>query len=202
VPDVDVTAADLRARGLDLDGPFHFGEQGQTPGVHPGRVDYGTFASFTDPDGNWWLLQEIGGREAMKLELVIVPTADVERSKQFYEAVLGFTTSTDHHPNDDLRIVQLDPPGSACSITVARGIPQMAPGTLHGLHLVVSDIVAARNELVGRGLDISEPYHFAMDGSRSDGVDPNRTDYATFAEFEDPDGNTWLVQDVPSRAGA
>ena len=96
VADIEAAVADLGSRGLEIDGPFHFGEQGQTPGAHPARGDYGSFASFADPDGNLWLLQEIGGREGMKLELVVVPTADVERSKAFYETVVGFPTSNDH----------------------------------------------------------------------------------------------------------
>lgn len=199
VADVAAALADLRSRGIEVDGPFHFGAQGQTAGLHPERADYGTYGSFRDPDGNGWLLQEVSGREGMKLEIVVVPTADVERSKRFYERQLGFTTSTDFQPNDAFRVVQLDPPGSPCSITIGTGIGQMAPGSLRGLHLVVADLARAHKELVARGLDIGEPFHFGPQG-RVEGLDPNRADYASFATFDDPDGNTWLVQDVPSRA--
>ena len=201
VPDIEKAIAELAGRGLDIDGPFHFTATGQTPGVEPGRNDYGTFASFADPDGNGWLLQEFSARDpGMRLELVIVPVADVDRAKAFYTEQCGFECSTDHHPNDEFRVVQVDPPGSACSITFGKGIPQGEPGTIHGLHLVVTDIVAACAELAGRGVDVSEPYYFALTGERTEGVDPSGADYSTFAEFKDPDGNTLLLQQVKGNA--
>lgn len=197
VPDIEAALAELRDRGVEVDGPFHFGETGQTPGLAPGRPDYGTFASMTDPDGNGWLVQEIASRgTGWRLEVVILPVADVDRSKAFYRDQCGFAIHNDHSAGDSFRVVQADPPGSTCSVTFGLGIPQGAPGSVHGLHFVVTDIVAARDGLVARGVDVSEPYHFAMTGERTDGVDPSGADYATFAQFSDPDGNTSLLQQV------
>jgi catechol 2,3-dioxygenase-like lactoylglutathione lyase family enzyme len=133
----------------------------------------------------------------MKLELVVVPVADVDRAKSFYMEQMGFGLHVDHAPNDDFRVVQLNPPGSSCSIAVGKGInSDMAPGSLKGLHLVVTDIAAAHDELAGRGVEVSEPYRYGMDGARADGVDPEHADYASFMDFADPDGNVWLVQEV------
>lgn len=197
VPDIEAAIAELRSKGVELDGPFHFTENGQTPGLDPSRADYATLASFADPDGNTWLVQEIPSREpGWRLEVVIVPVADVDRAKAFYSERCGFEVQTDFAPNENFRIVQVDPPGSACSIIFGKGQPQAAPGSVHGLHFVVSDIVAARDELVGRGVGVSEPFHFSSTGERADGVEPNGADYATFAEFKDPDGNTCLLQHV------
>jgi catechol 2,3-dioxygenase-like lactoylglutathione lyase family enzyme len=197
VPDIEAALAVLRGRGVTVDGPFHFTETGQTPGLAPGRPDYGTFASINDPDGNVWLVQEIASRgSGWRLEVVILPVADVDRSKAFYSDQCGFAIHNDHRAGDTFRVVQADPPGSTCSVTFGIGIPSGTPGSVHGLHFVVTDIVAARDELVGRGVDVSQPFHFSMTGQRSEGVDPNGADYATFAEFADPDGNTLLLQQV------
>jgi len=104
VADIEAAIAELAGRGLDVDGPFHFTATGPTPGVDPGRNDYGTFASFADPDGNGWLLQEISGRgPGMRLEVVIVPVADVDRAKAFYSEQCGFECSNDHHASDEFR---------------------------------------------------------------------------------------------------
>ena len=130
-----------------------------------------------------------------KLELVIVPVADVDRAKAFYLDRVGFALDVDVSPIDGIRVVQLTPPGSACSIAIGTGIGQSNPGSTKGLHLVVADIEAARAELVERGVEISEPFHFGAEG-RTDGVHPGREDYGTFLTFDDPDGNTWLVQEV------
>ena len=131
----------------------------------------------------------------MKLELVVVPVSDVDRAKDFYEQRAGFHLDVDHRAGDDFRVVQLTPPGSACSIAIGVGITSMEPGSAKGLHLVVVDIVAARAELVGRGVAVSEPFHFGAQG-RADGLDPARADYGSFCTFEDPDGNMWLLQEV------
>ena len=200
VPDIEAALSELHDRGVTVDGPFHFTETGQTLGLAPGRPDYGTFASITDPDGNVWLVQEIASRgSGWRLEVVILPVADVDRSKAFYSDQCGFAIHNDHRAGDTFRVVQADPPGSACSVTFGIGIPSGAPGSVHGLHLVVTDIVAARDALVGRGVEVSQPYHFSMTGERTEGVDPNGADYATFAEFTDPDGNTLLLQQVTAR---
>jgi catechol 2,3-dioxygenase-like lactoylglutathione lyase family enzyme len=127
------------------------------------------------------------------LELVIVPVSDVDRAKAFYEQA-GFNLDVDHRAGESFRVVQLTPPGSACSITIGTGISDMAPGSLKGLHLVVTDIVAARDELVARGVDVVNLRHM-QDGAWTDGPDPERADYNTFAEFRDPDGNVWVLQE-------
>jgi predicted enzyme related to lactoylglutathione lyase len=127
-----------------------------------------------------------------KLELVILPVSDVDRAKDFYTEKAGFNLDVDHRAGD-FRVVQLTPPGSACSITIMRNTE--APGSVSGLHLVVSDIDAARSELVGRGTDVSEIFHFES-GGQAPGPDPQRSDYGSFLSFSDPDGNSWLVQEV------
>lgn len=127
-----------------------------------------------------------------KLELVIVPVSDVDRAKDFYTEKAGFNLDVDHRAGD-FRVVQLTPPGSACSITIMRNTE--APGSVSGLHLVVSDIDAARAELVERGTDVSEIFHFES-GGQVPGPDPQRSDYGSFLSFSDPDGNSWLVQEV------
>ena len=134
----------------------------------------------------------------MKLELVVVPVSDMDRSKAFYMDQVGFGLDVDHSAGDDFRVIQLTPPGSACSITIMRN---EAPGSLQGLHLVVTDIEAARRELVGRGTEVSEIFHFG-EGGQTPGPDPDRRDFGSFAAFSDPDGNGWLLQEVPSRAAS
>jgi catechol 2,3-dioxygenase-like lactoylglutathione lyase family enzyme len=130
-----------------------------------------------------------------KLELVVVPVSDVDRAKTFYTEKAGFNLDVDHCAGDDFRVVQLTPPGSACSISIGKGITQAAPGSMQGLHLVVSDIDAARAELVGRGADVSGVRHVES-GTWVPGPDPQRRDYGSFLFFSDPDGNRWTVQEV------
>ena len=130
-----------------------------------------------------------------KLELVIVPVSDVDRAKKFYTEQLGFAEDVDHSAGDAFRVVQLTPPGSACSITIGTGLTKATPGTYQGTHLVVNDIEAARAELVERGVEVSEPFHFGAEG-QTQGLHPDRSDYGTFASFADPDGNGWLLQEV------
>lgn len=129
------------------------------------------------------------------LELVVVPVSDVDRAKAFYLDQVGFELLVDSSAGPDFRVVQLVPPGSACAIAIGTGIGSMAPGSLHGLHLCVSDIEAARDELTRRGVEVGETFHFGEAG-QTPGVDPERRSYATFMPFQDPDGNTWLVQEV------
>jgi predicted enzyme related to lactoylglutathione lyase len=128
-----------------------------------------------------------------KLELVIVPVTDVDRAKDFYAQQVGFHVDVDHSAGEDFRVVQLTPPGSACSITLMRNAE--SAGSVHGLHLVVTDIDAARAELTGRGVDVSEPFHFGSAG-QTPGHHPDRESYGTFMSFSDPDGNSFLVQEV------
>ena len=130
-----------------------------------------------------------------KLELVLVPVADVDRAKTFYSDKIGFKVDVDHRAGDDFRVVQLTPPGSACSISIGTGITKAAPGSVQGLHLVVSDIEAARAELVERGVEVGEIFHFES-GQQAPGPDPERRDYGSYLGFSDPDGNGWVVQEV------
>lgn len=133
----------------------------------------------------------------MKLELVLLPVSDVDRAKAFYERA-GFGLDVDHDAGPEFRVVQFTPPGSACSITFGVGVSDAAPGSVRGLHLVVTDLEAARRELVGRGVEVGEPFHYGPEG-RTPGIDPDRRDYYTFAELADPDGNLWLLQEVGHR---
>jgi catechol 2,3-dioxygenase-like lactoylglutathione lyase family enzyme len=134
-----------------------------------------------------------------KLELVVVPVSDVDRAKQFYAEKMGFTVDVDHRASEAFRVVQLTPPGSACSITIGTGVSQVAPGTYQGLHLVVTDIEAARAWLVERGVEASEPFHFGPEGQTT-GLSPGRGNYETFLSVSDPDGNGWLIQEVGHNA--
>lgn len=129
-----------------------------------------------------------------KLEVVIVPVTDVDRAKRFYHEQVGFMVDHDTRINDDVRVVQLTPPGSACSIVLGTGLSSMLPGTQQGLQLVVSDIEAARAELVERGAAVSNVFHFE-NGVQVDG---RGEDWNSFLSFSDPDGNSWIVQERPS----
>jgi catechol 2,3-dioxygenase-like lactoylglutathione lyase family enzyme len=130
-----------------------------------------------------------------KLELVLIPVTDVDRAKAFYEQQAGFKLDVDHRAGDSFRVVQLTPPGSACSVSFGVGITTADPGQARGLHLVVTDIDAARAELTGRGVEVSEIRHMSESGWIP-GVDPKHADYNSFADFADPDGNTWVLQEV------
>jgi catechol 2,3-dioxygenase-like lactoylglutathione lyase family enzyme len=129
-----------------------------------------------------------------KLELVLVPVTDVDRAKAFYTEKAGFNLDVDHRGGENFRVVQMTPSGSACSISVGTGLTDAAPGSIRGLHLVVTDIVAARDELVERGVAVDEIRHMTPGGWVT-GTDPERQDYNSFAGFSDPDGNTWVLQE-------
>jgi catechol 2,3-dioxygenase-like lactoylglutathione lyase family enzyme len=136
----------------------------------------------------------------MKLEVIVIPVADVERAKRFYGSKLGWRVDGDFVVGDEFRGVQVTPPGSQCSIHFGKGITQAAPGTAPGLYLIVTDIQAARAELVDRGVAVSEVFHRAGPGKPPvAGVDPQRRSYSSFATFSDPDGNTWLLQEITAR---
>ena len=120
----------------------------------------------------------------MKLEVVHVPVSDVDRAKAFYTEKIGFNADHDHQVNDELRFVQLTPPGSACSIAIGTGLTKMKPGSIEGLMMVVADVQAARDELMQRGTEVSE-----ID------VQP----WGSFVYFSDPDGNSWVLQQLPDR---
>ena len=129
-----------------------------------------------------------------KLECIPLPVADVDRAKAFYSEQLGFAVDVDHRAGPEFRVVQLTPPGSAASVMVGIGIVDTAPGSVRGLHMVVTDIDAARDELVSRGVAVNPVRHMTPQGW-ADGVDPQHTDYNSFADFADPDGNTWVLQE-------
>ena len=130
------------------------------------------------------------------LEVIVLPVADIDRAKAFYEQV-GFNCDVDHH-TEEIRVVQFTPPGSDCSISFGRGVGPTTASPVMGLHLIVSDLDAAVKELRDRGIDVDDPFHYGAAG-RVVGVDPAHTDFASYSEFRDPDGNAWVLQEVPSR---
>lgn len=143
----------------------------------------------------------------MKLEVVVVPVSDVDRAKAFYTRKLGFRLDADFAVQDGYRIVQVTPPGSACSIIFGDGLTHADAGTLKGLHLIVSDIVKAHEELTRLGVEVSTPFqdvtgvfHHAGESERVPGLHPERASYGSFASFSDPDGNGWFLQEVTERA--
>ena len=146
----------------------------------------------------------------MKLEIVVVPVSDVDRAKTFY-ASLGWRLDADFASDDDWRVIQFTPPGSPTSVIFGKNVTAAAPGSAQGLYLIVSDIEAARKELLGRGVKVSEVFHGAGDvhtgadqpylsgRRRVSGVDPERGSYRSFVSFSDPDGNGWLFQEITTR---
>jgi catechol 2,3-dioxygenase-like lactoylglutathione lyase family enzyme len=145
----------------------------------------------------------------LRLEVVVLPVTDVDKAKQFYETGLACRLDADVSPTEGYRVVQVTPPGSACSIIFGDGVTSARPGTGGSLMLVVDDIAAVRDELVSRGVDVSEIFHAAGGGygagfhpgtqGRAPGPDPQGLSYATFASFSDPDGNSWLLQEITER---
>jgi catechol 2,3-dioxygenase-like lactoylglutathione lyase family enzyme len=146
----------------------------------------------------------------MKLEIVVIPVSDVDRAKRFYGG-LGWRLDADFAAGDDFRVIQFTPPGSACSVIFGKNVSAAAPGSAQGLYLIVSDIAAARDALLGRGVAIGEAFHDAGDvhagpdepylfgRRRVSGPDPDRGSYRSFASFKDPDGNGWLFQEITAR---
>ena len=141
----------------------------------------------------------------VRLEVVVVPVSDVDRAKAFYES-LGWRLDADLGVDEGYRVVQLTPPGSACSIIFGTGVTTAPPGSSEGLQLTVHDIADARADLLGRGVEVSEPFHdvtgvfhHAGAGGRLSGPAPGHADYGSFAAFSDPDGNGWLLQEVQTR---
>ncbi|WP_043655625.1 VOC family protein [Nocardia thailandica] len=143
----------------------------------------------------------------MKLEVVVLPVTDVDRAKAFYVDRLGFRLDADFPVDDGYRVVQVTPPGSGCSIIFGTGVAAAAPGSTHGLHLIVADIERAVAELAGRGVAVDGPFrdatgvfHHPDAAHRVPGADPQRRSYGSFAAFTDPDGNGWYLQEVTQRA--
>jgi catechol 2,3-dioxygenase-like lactoylglutathione lyase family enzyme len=133
-----------------------------------------------------------------RIEAITLPVSDVDRARAFYEQV-GFHLDLDQEVAPGIRVVQFTPNGSDCSIIFGTGMPQSAPGTYVNTYLVVSDIEVAHAELRERGVPISDIFHFGQAG-QTPGLSPRRGDYESYATFADPDGNSWLLQEVPSRA--
>lgn len=150
------------------------------------------------------------GTADMKLEVIVIPVSDVDRAKEFYRK-LGWRLDADFESGKDFRILQVTPPGSGCSIIFGKNITAAAPGSAQGLYLIVSDIAAARTELLGRGVEISEVFHdasgvyvgpdepYLFGRKRASGRDPEHRSYRSFASFHDPDGNGWLLQEITTR---
>jgi len=146
----------------------------------------------------------------MKLEIVVIPVSDVDRAKRFYGG-LGWRLDADYASGDDYRVIQFTPPGSGCSVIFGKNVTGAAPGSVQGVYLIVSDIEAARAELIGRGVEVSEVFHdsagvyagpdepYLFGRVRVAGRDPDRRSYRSFASFRDPDGNGWLFQEITAR---
>jgi catechol 2,3-dioxygenase-like lactoylglutathione lyase family enzyme len=145
----------------------------------------------------------------MKFEIVVIPVSDVDRAKKFYEG-LGWRLDAEFASGDDYRVMQFTPPGSACSVIFGKNVTAAAPGSAQGMYLVVSNIAAAREELLARGVKISDVFHtpgvyagpdepYLFGRLRSAGPDPDRNSYRSFASFNDPDGNGWLLQEITTR---
>jgi catechol 2,3-dioxygenase-like lactoylglutathione lyase family enzyme len=152
----------------------------------------------------------VAAKVDMKLEIVVIPVSDVDRAKEFYER-LGWRLDADFDNGKDFRVIQFTPPGSGCSVIFGKSVTAAAPGSAQGLYLIVSDIEAARKELLGRGIEISEVFHdaggvyagtdepYLFGKLRARGPDPEHRSYRSFASFHDPDGNGWLFQEITTR---
>ena len=141
------------------------------------------------------------GEAVMKfsVEVITLPVSDVDRALRFYIDRVGFTLDVDYAPNDAFRVVQLTPPGSSCSIQIGEGLTDAAPGSVRNIYLVVTDLEAVRSHLLERGVEVSAIRHKVpidlWDGGLAAGLDPEHRDYASLADFSDPDGNRWVLQE-------
>ncbi|MET0516147.1 MAG: VOC family protein [Nitrospiraceae bacterium] len=152
----------------------------------------------------------IAARMDTKFEIVVIPVSDVDRAKEFYSGKLGWRLDADFDDGKGFRVLQFTPPGSGCSVIFGKNVTAAAPGSAQGLYLIVSDIEAARKELIGRGVEVSETFHnagvyagtdepYLFGRVRVSGPDPKHGSYRSFASFRDPDGNGWLFQEVTTR---
>jgi len=152
----------------------------------------------------------IAAKVDMKFEIVVIPVSDVDRAKEFYGGKLGWRLDADFDDGKGFRVLQFTPPGSGCSVIFGKNVTAAAPGSAQGLYLIVSDIEAARKELIGRGVEVSETFHnagvyagpdepYLFGRVRVSGPDPKHGSYRSFASFRDPDGNGWLFQEVTTR---
>src|SRR5262245_64074997 len=151
----------------------------------------------------------VAAKVDMKFEIVVIPVSNVDRAKEFYGR-LGWRLDADFDNGKEFRVIQFTPPGSGCSVIFGKNVTAAAPGSAQGLYLIVSDIEAARKELLGRGVEVSETFHnagvyagpdepYLFGRVRVSGPDPERGSYRSFASFRDPDGNGWLFQEVTKR---
>ena len=138
-----------------------------------------------------------------KIQVITLPVSDIDKAAAFYTQQAGFTLDVDYHPAPGFRVVQLTPPGSACSVQIGVRLTDAAPGSARATHMAVTDIEAARRELTERGVEVSDIRHKSpiddWKGGWQPGPDPQRRDYASFADFADPDGNTWVLQEIGYR---
>lgn len=153
----------------------------------------------------------IAAKIDMKFEIVVIPVSDIDRAKAFYGGKLDWRLDADYDNGQDFRVIQFTPPGSGCSVIFGKNVTAAAPGSAQGLYLIVSDIEAARKELLGRGVKISEVFHdaagvyagtdepYLFGQHRVSGRDPEHRSYRSFASFHDPDGNGWLLQEITTR---
>jgi catechol 2,3-dioxygenase-like lactoylglutathione lyase family enzyme len=153
----------------------------------------------------------VAAKVDMKFEIVVIPVSDVDRAKEFYGGKLGWRLDADFDNGKDFRVIQFTPPGSGCSVIFGKNVTAAAPGSAQGLYLIVSDIEAARKELLGRGIQISQVFHdaggvyagtdepYLFGRLRVNGPDPEHRSYRSFASFHDPDGNGWLFQEITTR---
>jgi len=148
-------------------------------------------------------MPEIPADVRYQIQVITVPVSDVDRAEAFYTRQAGFALDVDYHPAPGFRVVQLTPPGSACSVQIGAGLTDAAPGSARAIYLAVTDIAAARRELTRRGVKVSGIRHKSpiddWKGDYQPGPDPQRRDYASFADFADPDGNTWVLQEIGYR---
>ena len=183
-------------RDTELDQGTWLGEFG--PGGYPNTTRGDEI--MTDPRDRTAAVPSSGEALPMRFEVVVLPVTDVDRAKAFYEG-LGWRLDADFPIDEHFRIVQFTPPGSSTSIQFGVGTSTAEPGSSQGMYLIVDDVEAARAELIGHGAAVSEVWHGRGLGSEGHqpGVDPQRSSYASFASFSDPDGNSWLLQEVTSR---
>jgi catechol 2,3-dioxygenase-like lactoylglutathione lyase family enzyme len=222
VNDIDAARDELVGRGVEVSGVFHRERSNPAvPGKAPGDADYGSFAAFSDPDGNGWVLQQVKRRlpervddvvgasgpaaSEFRLEQISLPVADIDRAKEFYSS-LGWRLDADFDLGQGVRVVQLTPPGSGASIGFGGGRTAPGTGPLQGLVIAVADIEAARDELVASGVNVSEVWHdaggvffHAGTAARVPGAADGHADYSSFATFTDPDGNGWVLQEIKRR---
>jgi catechol 2,3-dioxygenase-like lactoylglutathione lyase family enzyme len=161
------------------------------------EVEMSTDTGSTETSGETAQASDVPKPGEFRLEVIALPVSDVDRAKAFYEG-LDWRLDIDFEPAPGVRVVQFTPPGSGCSFSFGKGFIKVEPGSLEHLEVAVHDIEAARDDLVGRGVNVGEIYHRG-EGGNAPGPDPDRTSYNSYAEFSDPDGNGWVLQEITER---